>query len=1171
MLERIPAGLESGNLNLGRVLPRPTPTSTRLCGPPRPGFSQGRGSLQKRSASTLGEPRHGPRDHESNPSTAESASSARLEHPVLLDFLYPKQTQVLLRQQPSSVAIPNLNNSRYGTSRIGTERDSRAPSLATTASITTDAHCQTATSIDEHPPLLLPKPRSSRWDDPGVPPKDTYSTQDATADVTVNAAELTAEEDVRRASASSQPGSGASLSELLADEEGDRFRDVWDIYCRLSPAERSAMQPPVVQYLSRSQSVVETGRALSLFRQVSADRWDDKFMSAAVLILLRSGDPEGAISVFKTGMRSSSLTGGLEYLLIDTVNKQQWATLLDVWMAYCGTLAELEPGAVPRGSLLEATGSIQNLGALYFSFERYLAADDGRVTRWLDLNPTSKSALRLLRQKFASQALKEPCPPKQASIILFFWRDPGMYENYLWIMFDQWYTKKITKTTARALDGIYQDFKSLPGARPSVDVMRGIFKLHYPTGVSSLDSLYQDWIRSRGELSLWGFEKFLKFFAHRGDVDRVKELWERFVKIFPWKLETPRGFHSIMNVYAQAGDIAGAEKELDRIINHYKVKPDIGIWNMLLKCYMRAGDYTKALTCFQQVSETHQPDSFTYAHMMAMCAKKGDLEQTVKFFNQAQQNQVPISREMGLALVVAYCHNDLLLEAEKICVALAQRNITSTAMWNQLLHHNGMHGRLNKCYELLHSMKKYNLEWDHDTVSYLLNALVRVNQATTAFQLVRDASKKRLHVLQPEHFSIVMTGAVRTGDRVLAESLVKLMEKLSMPMTFNAMVSYTHSAVQKASRMPRTPQLGRQIVASLQKLVNESGGNDSRRLRLETRKIGRAVQLLVLFRDFGSVEKVVNLFMDLFPQYKDGGEALPQDVLTALMLAYHRDGNYGEVQALWREVWPRILERCLRPDGKAVYPAHEYDVTRIVHRLADTLRETGDGDALLECTQQVTSVGFKLTSITWDRVIRGLADMGHWERAMEWCEKVLMPEWPGWNPRPRSLSARREALNPQALRPQPRAVLALQKEWLEMRRLAAWSSDVARKLADIELRYPKLHNAFVRSDSLDAGPWVIRGDMETDRAINDLLAPLPLSELRTIYKALSRRGAKIIREADEMAAKDPHNNSPFRIFNDEAAAAAGKRGTRAMHKAELQQVLSVLSQTLAAKKEEESS
>lgn len=985
-------------------------------------------------------------------------------------------------------------------------------------------------------------------------PRDEFTVdEDQDSGATVSSAELGAEQDVVRGSATDGDGGNVSLPELLADEQGELFHDVWDLYCRLEPDKRPFMQTRVVQYLSRSQSVVETGRALSLFRQIPVEQWDNGFLLSAVLVLLRAGQQEQAIEEFKKGLHLKGLLGGFEYLLIDTVSKQEWAKLLDAWLAYSSYVHQNSPGETPPETLLEPLRSLENLGALYFSFERYLAADEMRVERWLNLEPPSRVGLKVLRRKFATEALRAPCPPKQASVILSFWRDPEMYERYLCRMIDAWYHKRIPDSTARMLPAIYEDLKALPGAKPSREVMKGVFKIHYPTGADSLETLYDDWIRVWGDLDRRGYESFLKFFAHRANVDRVRELWARYVERFPSALKTPRGFRSTMNAYAQAGDARGAEGELDLMVNRYKVKPDVDTWNTLLKCYMRAGDYSKVLSCFQEICNNYQPDSYTYAHVMAMCSKKGDLDQTIRFFNRAQEANVPISKEMVLSLVVAYCQNDMLLEAEKICRELTLRGVTSSAIWNELIHFNGMQGRLDKCYELLNAMRQFNLEWDQDTLSYLLDALVRVNQVVPAYHVIRDSLRNRLHVLRPEHFAVAMLGAFRTGNHSTAESLVTLMEKASMPTPFNATVEFALLSLQKTPNSLRTSAMGRQVLTSLQALVNQKTG-DVRRLKLETRAMGRAVQLLVQFRDFVGTEELMSLFIDLFPEYRES-KVLPPDVLTSLMLAYHNEGDYEQVLELWRGVWPRILRQCSTLDGRGIYPSHRYDVTRLVHRLAETYKALGDGDGLLECVERVTAAGFRLTSATWDRVICNLAHLGKWERAMDWCETMLMPEWRGWNRVPKPLSQRRLAFNPRLLQPTSRAVLALQREWLEVRRLSAWSVDMARKLVDVEQRYPMLHRAFLTSGSDKLGVWILRDDLKLSRAIDELLRPLPLEELRAMEKVLKRQLAAEER-ADRLDQAADAEEARFRVLN------TPERSSRALDKSELKLLRSLLLRTL---------
>ena len=1004
-------------------------------------------------------------------------------------------------------------------------------------------------------------------------PRDVYAaTSDDGAATTAATTERTADSGAAHGASQNRSSVEANLPELLADSEGQYFHDVWDLYCRLEPNDRPALQTRVLQYLSRSQSMVEASRALSIFPQTPTEMWDNDFLSASVLVMLRSGNHALALDTFKKGLQTKGLIGGLDYLLIDSANRQQWATMLDAWLAYYEYTAQKDPDVRLDDTLLAPLSSLDSLGALYFSFERYLDADEMRVERWLDLDKVTKAGLRVLRRRFAIEALRQPCPPNQASVILSFWNDHRMYERYLWRMFDRWYTKRISPATARMLPAIYRDFKSLPGAKPSVDILRGIFKVNYPNNAAALEELYRDWIRFWGDLNQWGFEKFLKFFAHRGDVERVQELWSRFVERFPWKLETPKGFRSTMNVYAQNGDVHGAENEMKRMTEQYKVEPDLDIWNTLLKCYVRADDYNKVMTCFEDICKKHQPNSYTYAHVMAMSSKKGDLDRTIGFFNEAQKNGVLVTKEMGLALVVVFCRNDWLEEAEKICRDLAERRITSTAMWNHLIHHNGMNGRLTKCYELLNDMKKFNLEWDRETIGHLLSALVQVKQITPAYQIVRDGLKNNMHVLEPEHFATVMMGAVRTGDRGTAEALMSLMEKASIPVPFNAMVAYTQAALKEAPHTVRTPQLGKEIVATLRALVGQQSGDIQKRRR-GTAYIGRAVQVLVQFRDFASAEELMNLFIELFPQYGES-EALPQDVLASLMLAYHRDENYTRVVELWHEAWPKILKRCAIPRQEEgvkaletketketkeivqIYAAHQYDVTRLVFRMAATYRAMGDGEGLLKCVEQVVGAGFKLTSITWDRVIRGLAEMGKWERAMHYCETMLMPGWRGWRARKAPLDERRETMNTRTLRPTHTAVLLLQKEWLAMRRLAVWSSDVAHRLSLIEQRHPMLYHAFMTSETRDVpGPWIFRGDVDLVKATTELLTPLPVHELRRMAKVL-RRQLKDAEDTEDAARRA--DMSPFRRLGADPM----DTDTRALQEIELQILRSVLQRRL---------
>ena len=1148
MLERAAVGLESGKLH--RVL-RSETTARQSCGI-APRLCKRYGVVSKGlERSPL------PQSCPTKLRRAHSSPSTRIEPPEPsrpLDFLYPKATHVLLRDSPAVASKPR-------TRRISSLRKASYSSYSLAPAASQDEHFLRGTKLDGEATSSSPDnaARTSRWDTETIAPKVTYTVPEEWEHTIDDVVQIATEETSHNHDATLDLET--ELSTLLADEEGDNYRDVWDAFCRLSYDQQTRFRSRVVVHLSRAQSVVETGRVMSLIRQIDPQEWNNDFLSATILTLLRSGDQLTAIDFFKRGLELRGLIGGFEYLLLDAVNRQQWSRMLDIWVFYrrhCSATGNKDGGDAGQ-VLLSPLGSLPSLGALYFAFERYLATDDMYESNLIGNDSVSRNALRTMRRRFAEEALNQPCPPKQAQTILEFWQDSTLYNRYLTLMFDQWYTKKISLSTVRMLPAIYQDLRALDGAKADPSVLRGIFKIHYPTNVSALEQLREDWARYWGELSHWAFEKYLKLYSHRGDVGAVKEMWDRFVELYPSRLKTPRGFNSTLNVYAQNGDVEGAEREFRRMTEEYELEPDLSTWNTMLKCYTRADDYSKVLSTFDKICSMHTPDSFTYTHVMAMASKKGDLEVVLSYFNAAQDNQIPVTKEMALSLVVAYCKNDQLLQAEDICLDLAQRGITNTAMWNQVLHFNGMQGKLNKCYAVLNNMKKFGLEWDSQTIGYLLRALVQVRQILPAYQVIRDAAKHNRHILQPDHFVIVLLGAVKVDNRVTAEVVLAMMKELGFSVPFNAKVAYAQGALNTAPETVRSGKLGKGVVESLTQLAEtyKDNSGDIRRKKQETTGIGQAVRLLVQLRDFVSVELLLTTFQDIFPPDKTEG-ILPNDVMAALMQAYGRDGNYGRVHELWLQAWPANLKRCSKPNGEGIYPSHQHDITRLVFQMTLTFAAQRDGDGLLEMVEDVTAAGFKLTSKTWDLVIQSLARLGHWERAMDFCETLLMPNWRGWTTSKKTLSpeVRQESMSSRVLAPSPEAILTLQNEWFKTRRLAAWSDEVARKLDDMEQKYPLLHHAFIMSSFSDShSQTVLEGKGKMSRGITKMLSSLPVAELKRMQDLLQE---DLQNRSESKSEKSPDNGAVQKAGDD------GDFSTP-LRKAELKQLRAVLRRTLAEK------
>ncbi|KAH7248821.1 uncharacterized protein BKA55DRAFT_540242 [Fusarium redolens] len=1089
MLERTAATLESRSLQ--RVIHKTSIRSRRL----HTGFWQHGASAIDLSSSLPGSMRTA-KVATSEPETKQLQPNL-LASVLVLDFLYPKSTIPLLCR-----LYPELPNSQHAqrTAIVPTRRP-YSSIIPPNTTETNEANEKTETTETTTPDQPDPSTEKSRpyeiadiAEDPSLFPdgKPTVHTK--------------AEPELQQV---------RELRQLL-DRKGRQFQEVWDQFSVLDNDQRSFIRGRVVQYLSRSHSIVETGRALSVFRQISPSSWDNDTLTAGIILLLRSGDLPSAVECFKTGLEMRGLNHGLEYLMADAINSKKWSAALEVWISFYKDRVKRKPEALaPDLERLQQLGSLPSQGDHYFAFRAYLVGEGAEQHKKIKEDPVAALALSSFRKFFANMALREPCRPKQAMIILETLQDRNAYNTYLNTMFDRWMVKQESRSTMEQLIPIYQKFRELPDAQPAMTVYRGMFKVCFPKRSARLEEIKEDWIRFKGGLNQWGYEKYLKYYAARGDVRAVTDLWSQYVEDFPEVVRSPRGFRSTINVYAQVGDVENAKKEIDKMVNEYQVEPDLDCWNTYLKAYMRTNDYDAVMKLFEDIAEKHEPDAYTYAHAMAMTAKRGDLETTLEIFTKSQEAEVPITKEIGLALVVAYCQNGLLSEAENLCIELTHRKLISGAIWNQLINFNGVEGKLSKVYELLKRMREFGVEWDDETYTFLLQALIRVNQIHPAYNLLKRGVQERLFLVTAAHFAIVMAGAARVGEYELVESLFRRLQESDLPVTFSAWVALVGAAVKRKPGVERTHDLAKEFVAYFQKASEaakttgesvpdeETDPTDSSnlaRLRGETKLVGRAITLLTELRDFASVEELMSLFVEVFPEFKT--EQFPPDIMSALIRAHHADQNYDKAVELWEKTWQSVHASSRKRSGDGIMPGTEYSLSRALDAVAMTYKEINDPESLSKTVDKVTEAGFKLTRQNWVRIVRDLSDMGRFERALYWCEKMLMPGWQGWAP-PRPIP--RLMRNTRTLKPPNSLLFRLQHKWIEMRKMAAWSGDVSRVLSTVEEKYPRLHHAFTTSE-IQSMPtaYVVNGKEVSPGELDKVFQSLSYHALLKVKETLLR-------------------------------------------------------------------
>ncbi|KAG6302296.1 hypothetical protein E4U45_002850 [Claviceps purpurea] len=916
-----------------------------------------------------------------------------------------------------------------------------------------------------------------------------------------------------------------TLKAMLAKPNSALYFDVCDEYSKLNPEQKQHVGSAVVAYLSTSESMIDVNRALAILHQIPTQSWDDRLQVSAFSLHLRAGDLTAALELYRMGLPSWHLERGFQLLLETAAIKKDWPIVMKTWLERFSTIRKksfiLPKHDDTNSSPLTTTNA--DVAGLYFAFEQYLEAKAAEAVKSMNLYADSRRGLEALRRWLAQRALRQPCSPKMAKSVLLIWQNPELYQEYLGLLLERWKEGLEPRSGLILLPEIYTDYRKIDGAQTPVDILRDMFDFYYPSDPEGLAEVYRDWHQSWGDLDQWGYEKYLKFYSACGDTSAVQALWARYSTKFPEVVTQPLGFRSTLNAFARTGDVAGAEKEFTTMIETYKVAPDIDSWNTLLKSYTKVGDYTRALQCFNDLKQKHKPDAFTYAQVMALAARRGDLATVIDFFDQSQNDRIAISKEMALALVTAYCHNDRLEDALKICVEFSKRSATSPVVWNQLLYFNGQKGDLHKCYDLLKSMMDHGVDWDHQTAEFLLGAMVHVGQVELAFELLETARCNGAFPVGAEHFAVVMTGAVRLGRISLVTKIMSSMRSAGMEVPLKAHVSVALTAFRRQPLAARTKRLSDElrdhVLAMLASAKNEADAVDAKavdasqwktpsallEVKKRTADVGRALKLLLQQRRYTDVETIMSAYVEAFPEHSENS-SLPPEIVSALMTGYLQDNNGDGVYELWVQTFEGAMIRGAHASGVGISPAYQYDLARPLDVVMQAFDEDRDGVGLLRTIEQVLDSGFKLTGVNWNRAIRLLPGLGHWERAMELCEHHLMDNWSGWSQNDESSRLMRKhglVKDNRALAPYATTILSLQKEWLEFRKRAALSDSIASQLQAIERRHPKLHRAFITTDYKHlAATWVFPRYKSLEKAMDGLLAPLSYDELQAMRNAL---------------------------------------------------------------------
>lgn len=921
---------------------------------------------------------------------------------------------------------------------------------------------------------------------------------------------------------------------LMARSDTEYFSPIWEHWCQLEPQQQNELRSQVITYLHRSTTPENSRRVVDLFSQLGIDSWDRDTITAAVAAELRLGNVAAALDVYHTGLNWRRLVGGLTHLVTHGLRTSSWDIVCRVWDAY-GKLRAVEP--VEFGNLDDVAAAIPDLGARVLQFHEYLLARQregqhaqtdaepeptndptqieasvNAAARTLDLSDTGPTSISRLLKGLAKSALHQPCQPPDALPLLKILRKADYYYMYISRALE-------TRRTAHVLD-IYRVYRTLPRFRPNWKMLHGMFELCYPHDVMGLEQIYEDYHRAFGGLDQWGFRKYLKFYASRGDVRSTRRLWTTYVKKYKHKavIQDPETWNHILNAYKNRGIVEDTQRAFDDMVASDKVTPDVVSWNILLSAYVKTDRYDDAIAVFEDLCQAVDPDSVSFGTIMAMAGALGDLDYTLSLYERAQSLRVHRHSSVFYGLVNAYCQNDKIEEAQNVCINANTREIRGdqTDLWNCLLKYQGHRRDLRGIYHILDLMKEHDVEWNSATYDLLMRSLVLSREAHYAYRLLRTAVEDKTFPVRERHFAMVMSSALRSRDMALVRSVVGLMSRAGYAMSMQTSIAAVDAELRRRFKpweegrgeinSDQAREFGRTLVEYYErmlqagqrdalfdperKLAMRSDMGDAEHLRSHATTVQEAMEVLIQFRDFVSLEELLQLYARAVTGQPLQKETLPLPMLESVMLADLLDGQYDKVKEAWGYAWESAL-RLGRPASyqkrtnsndsskEGILPRYQYALTGAVNSMQRALRAEGDHKALTALVEKVTRAGFKLHSGHWNNVCRSLAELDQWLTACTLCEEVLMPNWQGWAARrvlsrkarnAMPLERRRMGNAPRFLRPNAETLVLLADHYLVLKKQGPWSDEARRTLDEFHAKCPKLADAFrTRLELTDRG------------------------------------------------------------------------------------------------------
>ncbi|GLT28612.1 hypothetical protein SLA2020_035320 [Shorea laevis] len=258
--------------------------------------------------------------------------------------------------------------------------------------------------------------------------------------------------------------------------------------------------------------------------------------------------------------------------------------------------------------------------------------------------------------------------------------------------------------------------------------------------------------------------------------------------------------HSLITMYSRCGELGGARKVFDEILER-----DLVSWNSMISGYSKMGYASDALRLFaKMMEEGFMPDEMSLVSFLSACGDLGNLNLGRWVAGYVVKNKMEFNSFLGSALIGMYGKCGDLLSARRVFDRMQKRDVVT---WNAMITGYAQNGMSDEAIKLFQSMKEAVVKPDMTTLASVLPACGSIGALDIGKWIETYASERSLH-----HNIFVATalldmyakcGSLDNALRVFEEMPVK------NEVSWNAMISalafhgQAHEALSLFQRMSR--------------------------------------------------------------------------------------------------------------------------------------------------------------------------------------------------------------------------------------------------------------------------------------------------------------------------------------------------------------------------------